>query len=371
MGDENPIRALGDYSKPIHEGYKNTMSSSKGIMGCLFDPKLSGESLYEAWTRFNDLIQKVPHHGIDLWIRVQIFYDHVNLVTRRDIDQSAGGKLRDRNVEESWALLEDLALYDNESWNNPRDFAKPVKVISLPQDVPSTSDRRLIELKNQVQCLMEAHVSPKQPVQVNKITSSCEIYNAPHDTQYCMENPKKSFVEYASLRNNKVGDRQVHYKPRTKKFQRDSMTHVNVVSTNLIEKEELQRQGIKSPSKSLSPKYLSQASLKEQNRNPSSPKRVHFINYVVILCKEDKVREEENVKPNATEYNDHEKAAKAEEKDEEESEDEFEEEIKEEEEDDVEYFDTFHSLEDLRYHEWLLKYPKPSWVNAKINRKCE
>ncbi|GJS69547.1 hypothetical protein Tco_0702388 [Tanacetum coccineum] len=48
---------------------------------------------------------------------------------------SAGGKLRDRNVEESWALLEDLALYDNESWNDPRDFTKLVKAISLPQDV--------------------------------------------------------------------------------------------------------------------------------------------------------------------------------------------------------------------------------------------
>ncbi|GJT95923.1 hypothetical protein Tco_1091441 [Tanacetum coccineum] len=70
---------------------------------------------------------------------------------RQTIDQSAGGKLRDLNAEESWALLEDLALYDNESWNDPRDFAKPVKAIALPQDVPSTSDRRLIELENQVQ----------------------------------------------------------------------------------------------------------------------------------------------------------------------------------------------------------------------------
>ncbi|GKD22882.1 hypothetical protein Tco_1224585, partial [Tanacetum coccineum] len=25
MGDENPIRTLGDYSKPRHEGYKNTI----------------------------------------------------------------------------------------------------------------------------------------------------------------------------------------------------------------------------------------------------------------------------------------------------------------------------------------------------------
>nr|GEV97630.1 reverse transcriptase domain-containing protein [Tanacetum cinerariifolium] len=72
-----------------------------------------------------------------------------------------------------------------------RDFTKPVKVISLPQDVPSTSDRRLIKLKNQVQCLMDAYLAPRKPIQVNKITSSCEIYTGPHDNQYCMENPNK------------------------------------------------------------------------------------------------------------------------------------------------------------------------------------
>ncbi|GKF95833.1 hypothetical protein Tco_0288568, partial [Tanacetum coccineum] len=89
-----------------------------------------------------------------------------------------------------WALLEDLALYDNESWNDPRDFAKPVKAIALPQDVPNTSDRRLIELENQVQRLMEAYLAPKQPIQVNKITTSCEICSGPYDTQYCMEDPE-------------------------------------------------------------------------------------------------------------------------------------------------------------------------------------
>ncbi|GJZ68897.1 hypothetical protein Tco_0632447 [Tanacetum coccineum] len=193
MGDENPIYTLGDYSKPSYKGYRNTIELPKGNNvvplrsdtirlvqnGCSFhglrseDPnqhlkdflKLVDlldldvanrertrmrESLSEAWTRFKDLLQKFPHHGIDLWLQVQIFYDHVNLATRRTIDQSAGGKLRDRNTEESWVLLEDLALYDNESWNDPRDFAKPFKAISLPQYVPSTSDRRLIELENQV-----------------------------------------------------------------------------------------------------------------------------------------------------------------------------------------------------------------------------
>nr|GEW27882.1 reverse transcriptase domain-containing protein [Tanacetum cinerariifolium] len=59
------------------------------------------------------------------------------------------------------------------------DFAKPVKAISLSQDVPSTSDRRHVKLENQVQHLMEDHIAPMQPTQVNKITSSCEICSSP------------------------------------------------------------------------------------------------------------------------------------------------------------------------------------------------
>ncbi|GKB93817.1 hypothetical protein Tco_0979954 [Tanacetum coccineum] len=172
-----------------------------------------GESLSEAWTSFKDLLQKAPHHGIDLWLQVQIFYDHVNPATRRTIDQLAGGKLRDKNAKESWAILEDLVLNDNESWNDPKDFAKPVKAISLPQDVPSTFNRCLIEHENQVQCLMEAHLAPKSPVQVNKIASTCEIYSGTYNTQYCMENPKQAFVEYASSRTDKARGKWYTFKP--------------------------------------------------------------------------------------------------------------------------------------------------------------
>nr|GEX25436.1 hypothetical protein [Tanacetum cinerariifolium] len=120
MVDANPIRTLGDYSKPSHEGYKNTIELPVGK-------------------------NVVPFRFDAIW-----------------------------------------------------DFAKPVKEISLPQDFSSTSDCRLIELKNQVQRLMEAHLAPMQPTQVNKINSSCEICSGLHDNQYYMENPEQAFVEYTS-----------------------------------------------------------------------------------------------------------------------------------------------------------------------------
>ncbi|GJY05972.1 hypothetical protein Tco_0371912 [Tanacetum coccineum] len=290
---------------PIRSGHhligaKTDAHSSTSVLGrtaklrndVLMFQQHHGESLSEAWTHFKNLLQKVPHHGIDLWLKVQFFYDHVNPVirrmmryftfedledfhvtgahldkktyedyrtytkisqdnvlrrwetesqihhpspqcvrillpdsllilppkkgpqnpqrypdvtttswrifiegmdsfsrtyskstsswhrsfgsqvqvfmrpfinpiTRRTIDQSASGKLLDLNAEESWALLEDLTLYDNKSWNDPKDFAKPVKAIALPQDVPNTSDRRLSKFK--------ADFKQKQSKMTNKI----------------------------------------------------------------------------------------------------------------------------------------------------------------------------------------------------------
>ncbi|GJU49964.1 hypothetical protein Tco_1219519, partial [Tanacetum coccineum] len=137
----------------IEKKYPLTQEMLSRMLGRRLEVDQESEMAFELLSidSFQGLTPKVPHHGIDLWLQLQIFYDHVNLATRRTIDQAAGGKLRDKNAEESWALIEDLALYDNESWNEPRDFT-------------STSDYCLIKIENQVQRLMEAHLVPKPPV---------------------------------------------------------------------------------------------------------------------------------------------------------------------------------------------------------------
>ncbi|GJU33190.1 hypothetical protein Tco_1176779 [Tanacetum coccineum] len=187
---EDSAKRRRNYSIPSHEGYRNTIELPDGnnVVPLLSDTiwihlhlggsyypfpcsilstgrtsKLrndilmfhqhQGESLSESWTRFKDLLQNVPHHGIDLWLQIQIFYDHVSIHLKMEIDHAAGGKLRDKNAEESWEIIENLALgvlnevttpkkrlNNHEGWNDPRDFAKPVKAISLPQDTSRTLD---------------------------------------------------------------------------------------------------------------------------------------------------------------------------------------------------------------------------------------
>ncbi|GJS55316.1 zinc finger, CCHC-type containing protein [Tanacetum coccineum] len=114
-----------------------------------------GESLSEAWTRFKDLLQKVPHHGIDRWLQIQIFYDHVSFHLKCEIDRAAGGKLRNKNTDESWEIIENLALYDHEGWDETNEFVKPVKAIAIPHGIPKTPDRRLLELEDQISFLLK------------------------------------------------------------------------------------------------------------------------------------------------------------------------------------------------------------------------
>ncbi|GJW71073.1 hypothetical protein Tco_0127990 [Tanacetum coccineum] len=71
--------------------------------------------------------------------------------------------------------------------------------------MPVQSTRCLIELENQVQRLMEAYLASTQPTQVNKITTLCEIRSGPHDTQYCMDDSKQAYVDYASSRAKENG----------------------------------------------------------------------------------------------------------------------------------------------------------------------
>ncbi|GJX34243.1 MAK10-like protein [Tanacetum coccineum] len=319
MGDANSICTLGDYSKPSHKGYRNTIELPVGNNvvplrsdtirlvqnGCSFH-RLRSEDPNQYLKDFLKLVD-----SLDLDGSITTWEDLTTRFLAQFIPPGRTAKLRNdilmfqqhqgESLLEAWT--QDLGLYDNESWNDPRDFAKPVKAISLPQDVLSTSDRRLIELKNQFQRLIKAHLALMQQTQVNKITSSCEICSGPHDTQYCMKNPEQAFVDYASSRTDGTRSRQFAMNQTVSEKLDDTpirdtagnpAAQMNFTSTNDPTSEELRGKGIKIPSNLLSPKYMSKSSLVKQNRNASSPKCVHFINSIVILNKEDEAKEKGN-----------------------------------------------------------------------------
>ena len=68
-----------------------------------------GESLYEAWERFKDLLRKCPHHEFFDWFIVQIFYNSLFFSTKTTIDATTGEVLIDKSPQESQNWIEEMA----------------------------------------------------------------------------------------------------------------------------------------------------------------------------------------------------------------------------------------------------------------------
>jgi len=68
-----------------------------------------GESLYDAWDRFNEMIRLYPHHGLEKCLIVHTFYNGILYTTKMDVDAVAGGALMNKNYIAAYALIEDMA----------------------------------------------------------------------------------------------------------------------------------------------------------------------------------------------------------------------------------------------------------------------
>ncbi|GJR85296.1 hypothetical protein Tco_0209307 [Tanacetum coccineum] len=109
-----------------------------------------------------------------------------------EIDRATRGKLGDKNADETWEIIESLALYDKEGWNDSKDLVKPAKVILTSLNTPRTLDRRLLELEDQINFLLKGpqpksftfweRISPYPQPQVLETTFEARVrdYMAAH-----------------------------------------------------------------------------------------------------------------------------------------------------------------------------------------------
>lgn len=92
---------------------------------------------------------------MDPWLQIQRFYDGVNNQTRRAIDYTANGRLSRLSVNKCWEVVEDLAQYEEEEWNDSK-FSEE----GILNCMSATQEQLFENIKRQVEKLMkaEAHV---------------------------------------------------------------------------------------------------------------------------------------------------------------------------------------------------------------------
>ncbi|GJW10233.1 MAK10-like protein [Tanacetum coccineum] len=264
MGDENSIRTLEDYSSPSYEGYRNTIelpdrnnvvplrSDTIRLVqnGCSFH-ELRSEDPNQHLKDFLKLVDSLDLDDPSLPGRIILLVSLLNSFHRKRLKNSKMTTRCSNNIKVNLFLKHGLVsrTYSKKSLimasifgsksksfmtmsippqgepsisrsvNDPRDFAKLVKAISLPQDVSSTSDLRLIELENQVQRLMEAHLAPKSSVQqtfVDYASSSIaeaggKWFTFKHEQNYLGDTYNPSWKSHPNLRRRQPQNSQNNF----------------------------------------------------------------------------------------------------------------------------------------------------------------
>nr|GEY16609.1 zinc finger, CCHC-type [Tanacetum cinerariifolium] len=193
MGDANTIRTLVYYSKPSHEGYRNTIELPvrNNVVPFRFDTIL----LVQNRCSFHELRSEDPNQHLK---------DFLKLVDSLDLD----GKNRERTClclfqfflrDQASNWLERLPVGSITTWEDLTthflaQFFPPGKTAKLCNDI-------LMFQQHQGESISEAWTHFKDLLQ-----------KVPHhgiDLWYCIEDPKQAFVEYASSRTDEAGEANI------------------------------------------------------------------------------------------------------------------------------------------------------------------
>ncbi|KAD7478085.1 hypothetical protein E3N88_01221 [Mikania micrantha] len=103
------ITTWNQMSEKFFEKYFPPEKTAKLRARILSSQQDDGETFYEAWERFKDLMIKVPRHGLELWRQCETFYNGLDVSGRQWLDSYAGGDFGAKRPREAFELLEKAA----------------------------------------------------------------------------------------------------------------------------------------------------------------------------------------------------------------------------------------------------------------------
>ncbi|XP_020272344.1 uncharacterized protein LOC109847526 [Asparagus officinalis] len=124
-----------------------------------------GESLYDAWERYKDLLRMCPHHGLEDWLIIHTFYNGLLYNTRMTVDAAAGGALMNKSVRDAKQLIEDMAQ-NHFQWSGER---------SLPKKSGRYDVDALDHIASRVDALFQKFDKMSMNSVASNSTTNCEI----------------------------------------------------------------------------------------------------------------------------------------------------------------------------------------------------
>ncbi|KAL2237448.1 UNVERIFIED_CONTAM: Retrovirus-related Pol polyprotein from transposon [Sesamum indicum] len=175
--------------------------------------QFSGESFYEYWGRFKQLVESCPHHQIPDHFLIQYFYEGLSEANRSLVDAASGGALYDKTPTEARKLITTMAA-NNQQFGNRNDNS-PQRV----NEVSTSLDERLDKLTS----LVEKFIGGS--IQQAKTCGICT--SSGHYTDACPTLHEES-TEHADAVGRFSGQQQRRYDPFSNTYNPGWRDHPNL-----------------------------------------------------------------------------------------------------------------------------------------------
>ncbi|XP_045802435.1 uncharacterized protein LOC123896027 [Trifolium pratense] len=157
-----------------------------------------GESLFEAWERYKDMMRLCPHHGLEQWLIIHTFYNGLLYNTRLTIDAAAGGALMDKPYQEATQLIENMAQ-NHYQWGSERAAIEKSQTKGGMYEVSGIDhvNAKIEALSQKIERLTLSPTATIAAVQPNcelcgvpgHITSECQLLAGLDQAKYVQGNP--------------------------------------------------------------------------------------------------------------------------------------------------------------------------------------
>ncbi|XP_052297471.1 uncharacterized protein LOC127902467 isoform X2 [Citrus sinensis] len=199
----------------------------------------NGETLYQCWDRFKELLNICPHHGFETWRLVTYFYEGLIPQSRQVVEMMCNGEFRDKNPEDALDYLDQLAE-NAQHWDTVGTFELTNKQQSSPSSGGIHNLREDHDLQAKFASLVRKvealeHKKSDQVKSVQEI--ACNICNSnDHFTQECPTLPalKECLNDQANVINtfNKPNPYSQTYNPGWKNHPNFSWRNNNNVQSS-------------------------------------------------------------------------------------------------------------------------------------------
>ncbi|KAK4400859.1 hypothetical protein Sango_1192000 [Sesamum angolense] len=176
--------------------------------------QFAGESLFEYWGRFNELVKSCPHHQIPDHLLIQYFYEGLSSMDRKLIDAASRGALFNKTPTEARNLISIMASNTQQFGTRYNDPPRKSNEVSI-----AAFDDRLNEFTSLVK---------KLAVERTQHVKACGICTSPeHVTDMCptLQEPP---TEHADAVGGFSGQQQRRYDPFSNTYNPGWKDHPNL-----------------------------------------------------------------------------------------------------------------------------------------------